>query len=115
MLFIIKTLIIFLITLKFAGTLSILLLLGFFKGKRSLQKMTPQTWQAYFEKIGNRGLLFRMYCCYFAALVLLAALDSFLYWDGLYAYGIALIIAGIFRGLLKYRQHKENLWKMLAK
>ncbi|MGY3765509.1 hypothetical protein ACWOAH_03025 [Vagococcus vulneris] len=109
MLFIISTLLIFIISIKLASLLGAVLLTVFFKLKQKSQGLSESDWNKYFETINTKGLMFRMYISYFVALTIFAVFNTIIFWNGVYGYGIALIIGGMFYTYSRYKQNKDKI------
>ncbi|MEB5969267.1 hypothetical protein [Enterococcus gallinarum] len=109
MFFIIKTLLLFIVTIRLAGFLSIFLLIAIFQQKRKRQHMTSEEWETYFTKLGTDGFLWRLYGCFFAVLGVFAVINTFYFWHQMWVYGITLMLAGVFHLYFKYRLNKEQI------
>jgi Flp pilus assembly protein TadB len=106
--FIIETLLLFIITIRLTGFLSIFLLIAFFQQKRK-QHTSNEEWESYFTKLGANGILWRLYVCFFVVLCAFAIVYTFYFWHRMWVYGITLILAGVFHLYFKYRLNKEQI------
>ncbi len=86
MLFILGTLLLFIISIRLSAVLSVGFLMLHFKVKRHLQKMTEEKWQEYCHKIGSKGVFFRIIGYYWMGVHFFAYLNSLL--DGVTLVGL---------------------------
>lgn len=113
MIFILGTLVLFIISIKLSSFLSVGFLMLHFKMKRYFQHMTEVKWRLYFHKIGSKGILFRMIGYYWVALLLLAYWNMNYFWNGSAPYAITLLIAGGFHLLFNYQTKKQQFQKII--
>ncbi len=113
MLFILGTLLLFIISIRLSAVLSVGFLMLHFKVKRHLQKMTEEKWQEYFHKIGSKGVFFRIIGYYWMALLLLAYWNMIYFWNDSAPYAITLLLAGAFHLFYKYRTKKQQFQKII--
>lgn len=113
MLFIFGTLLVFLISIKVSAILSIGFLMIHFRIKRAIQQMTAQKWETYFDKIGPRGLFLRIIGYYWVALALITYWNMQNFWQGSWAYGLALLLAGAVRLIFRYTTKKTQFQQMM--
>ncbi|MFV0557080.1 MAG: hypothetical protein ACK5MW_00295 [Enterococcus sp.] len=110
MVFILTTLLVFVVSIRLASLLSAFLLVFFFHLKRLIFKMDEEKWGTYFQSIGQRGILFRTYSCFFIALAGIAVIDTILFWRQCFVYGVVLLFAGGFHLFYRYQQNKAHFW-----
>lgn len=109
MLEIITVFLVYLFSLNIAAFVSVGILTLFFQVKKRIAHMERPQWNAYFEKIGPRGMLARLYICYMLALGLLDVTNYFSFFNQSMPYTITLLIAGLFHLTYKYQLNKEQL------
>jgi hypothetical protein len=102
-----------LVSIYLALLVSVLLLMLFFHLKRMILQMDEGKWIAYFNTIKAKGLFLRMLFCFFIALLLIAAFNTYVFWQGNLMYGGLLIACGIFHISFKlYTKKAEYIDKM---
>lgn len=106
MLFILETFFIFLVSIRLATFFSAMILMMIFHVKRYVLGMDNEKWQKYFRSLGQKGVLIRMNCCFFAVLLIVDIMDTFIFWHHAWVYSVALLIAGIFH--IIYQQHIQK-------
>ena len=113
--FILGTLLVFVVSIKLASVLAVGLMMLHFRIKRDVQKMTLDKWNAYFEKIGPKGIFRRILAYYWLVLTLLALINMESFWNGSLAYAIALLIGGAIYLFFKYLSRKSDFQKIMNK
>lgn len=100
---------VYLFSLNIAAFFGVALLTLFFQIKKRSQGMQQEKWTKYFEKIGPKGLLIRLYVSYMLALSLLAAINYVSFFNYSLPYTFTLLIAGFFHLTYKYQLNKDHL------
>ncbi|MGO3732033.1 MAG: hypothetical protein ACTJHC_02535 [Vagococcus sp.] len=73
-----------------------------------MEDMTESKWDLYFKKMGWRHFIKQSYAYFLGCLAVLSLLNSWLFWDGMYMYGLALMVCGLFHLAYKYPSKKQK-------
>ncbi|MDT2836680.1 hypothetical protein P7H50_07225 [Enterococcus durans] len=106
---ILKIFFVYIVSLNLSAFLGVGLLALFFQFKKRSLRNAQAKWSSYLQRIGPKGMVWRLYLSYMISLSALAILNYTFAFNQSIAYTITLLIAGIFHLSYKYQLNKSNL------